>query len=479
MKVPAARAQTGRAPGLPRAADTAWARLDTGAPHRRPTRDPSSPVRLPGNLGPVPSRGSSSRPVARLLEPLTPPVPLTRREIGILALLAAAAFSQGWASNVFTHTLAYTRVTFGLSDQGIADVEAVVRATALTALVLSWWADRRGRRGPLLLAFLLIPAANLATAFAPSLPVFAALQGVARIGTIALGALGLVIVAEEVNPAVRGYASAIFALGLSMGTGFGLLMAPVAQTGGEAWRILFGISSLPLLLLPLLALRLRESRAFRPGTHAPLTRALQGGLARHFWPMAGLSFTVAAFSAPAAGFINPRLVNDLGWGQGAASLLLVLASTPAVLLGLLGGGRAADVLGRRVTEVAAAVLGVAGGIAVYFSEEGWVMGLGVFFCILGASAFAPAFTSQRAELFPTEARATAGAWLVNAGILGGLGGFLAGRFAIGAWGVPVTIAGLGGILLASMTLLALLPETRGSDLVGATPAAESAASRAP
>ncbi len=133
----------------------------------------------------MPSRGSSPRPTARLLKPLAPPVPLTRREIGILALLAAAAFSQGWASNVFTHTLAYTRVTFGLSDQGIADIEAVVRATALLALLLSWWADRHGRRGPLLLAFLLIPAANLATAFAPSLPVFAALQGVARIGTIA------------------------------------------------------------------------------------------------------------------------------------------------------------------------------------------------------------------------------------------------------------------------------------------------------
>jgi len=448
-------------------------------PNRRPTLAradrplESDPTRPPGNLRPVPSRGSSPRLAARLLEPLRPSVPLTRREIGILALLATAAFSQGWASNVFTHTLAFTRVTFGLSDQGIADVEAVVRSTALIALLLSWWADRRGRRGPLLLAFLLIPAANLATAFAPSLAVFAGLQGVARIGTIALGALGLVMVAEEVNPAVRGYASATFALGLSMGTGFGLLIAPVAQTGDEAWRILFGISSLPLLLLPLLALRLRESRAFRPGTRAPLTRALQGGLARYFWPMAGISFTVAAFTGPAAGFLNPRLVNDLAWGQGSASLLLVLASTPAVLLGLLGGGRAADVLGRRVTELVAAVLGVSGGIAVYFSEEGWVMALGVFFSILGASAFAPAFTAQRAELFPTEARATAGAWLVNAGIVGGLGGFLAGRFAIAAWGVPVTIAGLGGLLLASTALLALLPETKGSDVVGAAGVAES------
>jgi len=65
----------------------------------------------------------------------------------------------------------------------------------------------------LLLAFLLIPAANLATASSPPWPAFAALQGVARIGTIALGALGLVMVAEEADPEVRGYASAIFAWG--------------------------------------------------------------------------------------------------------------------------------------------------------------------------------------------------------------------------------------------------------------------------
>jgi len=393
-------------------------------------------------------------------------VPLQRREIGILALLAAAAFSQGWAANVFTHTLAYTRETFGLTDQGIADVEAVVRATALLALLFSWWADRRGRRAPLLIAFALIPAANLVTAFAPSLPVFAAFQGVARIGTIALGALGLLLIAEEVNPAVRGYASGIFALGLSMGTGFGLIVTPQAQASDEAWRWLFGASALPLLLLPLLYLRLRESRAFRAGTHASLGAALQGGRAARFWPMAGLSFAVAAFTGPAAGFINPRLVNDLGWAQGGASLLLVLASTPAVPLGLLAGGRAADLIGRRPTEFVAMIVGVGGGVLAFFSETGWAMGVGIFLSILGSSAFAPAFAAQRAELFPTEMRATATAWMVNAGILGGLGGFLAGRFAIGAWGVPVTIAGLGGVLLASAALLLLIPETRGADLVG-------------
>ena len=406
-----------------------------------------------------------SRRFGRALASLAPPVPLQRVEIGILTLLGVAAFSQGWSSNVFTHTLAYTRETFGLRDQGIADVEAAVRATALLALLLSFWADRRGRRGPLLLAFAILPLANLATAFAPSLAVFAGLQGLARIGTIALGALGLLVIAEEVNPAVRGYAAGVFALGLSMGTGFGLIITPLAQASAEAWRALFAASALPLLLLPLLFRRLRESRAFRPGAHAPLAAVLHGALARRFWPMAGLSFAVAAFTGPAAAFLNPRLVNDLGWAQGGASLLLVLASTPAVPLGLLAGGRAADLIGRRPTELVSMAVGVAGGVLVYFSEAGWAMGLGIFFSILGSSAFAPAFAAQRAELFPTAVRATAGAWMVNAGILGGLGGFLAGRFVIGAWGVPVTIASLGGLLLAAASLLILIPETRGAVLV--------------
>jgi len=420
----------------------------------------------------VPSPPPARRRLGGAFASLAPPVPLRRREVAVLALLGAAAFSQGWSSNVFTATLAHTRVTFGLSDQGIALVEVVVRATALTALALSWWADRRGRRGPLLAAFAILPLANLATAFAPNLAAFAGLQGVARVGTIALGALGLLIIAEEVNPAGRGYASATYALGLSMGTGFGWLLAPLAERSAEAWRLLFAAGALPVVLVPLLALRLRESRAFRPGTRAPLAVALGRGLRRRFWPMAGLSFAAAAFTAVAAGFINPRLVNNLGWSQGRASLLLVLASTPAVILGLLAGGRAADLIGRRPTEAAAIVVGVSGGVLAFFAEGGWAIALGIFLSILGSSAFAPAFAAQRAELFPTETRATAGAWLGNAGILGALSGFIAGHFAIGAWGVPVTVAGLGGVLLAAAALLLLLPETRGADLLaGAAPSA--------
>lgn len=401
------------------------------------------------------------------LRHIVPPVPLDRREIKILILLGLVAFSQGWAGNVLTHTLAFTRVTFGLSDARIADVQAIVRGVALLALVFSWWSDHRGRRGPLLVAFVILPVANLFTVLSDSLATFAGWQSITRIGTVALGALALVVLAEEIEPEVRGYAAAVFALFLSMGTGWGLLLSSIAERGDEAWRWLFGLSSVTLLVFPFLAVHLKESRAFRPGTpRPPLGAVLHRGLARFFWPMALLSFAISAFTGPAANFILPRMVNDLGWDQGPASVLLVITSTPAVVVGLLVGGRAADLIGRKPAEFVSMLVGVVGGLAFYWFENGWVLGLGIFGSVLGASAFSPAYSAQRAELFPTEVRATAGAWTVNASITGGLFGFLAGRFVIDAWGLSATISLLGGLVLASTLMLVLLPETRGADLVG-------------
>jgi len=58
-------------------------------------------------------------------------------------------------------------------------------------------------------------------------------------------------------------------------------------------------------------------------------------------------------------------------------------------------------------------------------------------------------------------RATAVAWIVNASILGGIAGFAAGRFVVEAWGISLTVAGLGVVVLAAALLVVPLPETRG------------------
>jgi hypothetical protein len=55
--------------------------------------------------------------------------------------------------------------------------------------------------------------------------------------------------------------------------------------------------------------------------------------------------------------------------------------------------------------------------------------------------------------------------VVNASIVGGLSGFLVGRFVVDAWGLAPTMAALGTITLLASALLLLLPETRGASII--------------
>jgi MFS family permease len=214
------------------------------------------------------------------------------------------------------------------------------------------------------------------------------------------------------------------------------------------------------------------------------------GLNRHFWPLAGISFFVAAFSAPAFDFVLERLINDLGWETGAARFLLIVFSGVGTI-GLLAGGRMADLFGRRPTSIAALIVGLVGGLAFYLFDNGWILAAAIFLATFGATMLTPSLGAQRAELFPTRVRATSGAWITNTAILGSIFGFVVGGISIDRIGLSATIAILGAGLIAAVLLEFTLPETKGMDLVRQrggrrrtttpvpAPAAESAASSPP
>jgi MFS family permease len=403
-----------------------------------------------------------------VLRHLRPPAPITRRELIILALFAIVALTQGWSGAAITHALPFAQDDFGWSDARTFDALATIRAISLIALAFSWIGDTRGRRRPLLVAFALLPAANLLTALVADPLAFTGLQATARIGTIAIGSLAVVVLSEEVTPSIRGYSIGVYAMFGSMGTGLGLLLRPLADGAADGWRLLFALSALPLLATPFLVARVEESRVYeRPERRPPLTAVLTPEHRRHFWPMAGLAFAISAFTAPAANFALVRIENQLDWSAASGSILLAAASAPGVILGLLIGGRASDVAGRRPTEAVGILVGVIGGVAFYFVESGPLLAGAIFLSTLGAFGIGPAFGSHRSELFPTRVRSTAAAWIVNASILGGLVGFAAGRFVVDGWGVPTTMAVLGAALLGAAGLILLLPETKGLDLTTA------------
>ena len=397
---------------------------------------------------------------------LNPTNPFSATDRRIVFLLGIVAFIAGYGGAQMAHTLPYARLSLGLTEGNMSVVFAIVRAVSLTAVGFSIVADRTGRKKPLLLAFILMSLGSLLTAFVPATAAYVIAQSVVRVAVVAIAALGMVLLAEEVSPSIRAYGMGLYGLAGSLGVGTGLLLLPIAERADSAWRILFALAGLGLLAVPMLLRFLPESRAYRPGKPIGFISSLRMGLGKHFWPIAGVSFFVAAFSAPAFDFVLERLINDLEWEASAARFLLIAASGLGAL-GLLIGGRMADRTGRRPTALVALALGLVGGVGFYLLNSGWFLAASIFVATMGATMLTPALGALRAELFPTRVRATSAAWVTNVAILGSISGFLIGGVLIDRIGLPKTVASLGAGLLIAMGLVLMLPETKGMDLVRA------------
>ncbi len=394
-----------------------------------------------------------------------PKISFNVRDRRILTLMMLVGFVAAYGGTQISSTLPFARKSLGLSEGGMFWVFGITRTASLAGLAFAVIADRVGRRRPFLFAFAMIPAGNLLTVVIPGVAGFVVTQAVTRIAVIGVAALAVVYLAEEIAPGRRALGLGIYALAGSMGSGLGLVLLPIAEQSPDAWRILFGLTAVGFLLLPLLNRYLAESRAFRHyGRDVTFRQVLGSGLARHFWPLAGMAFFVAVFSSPALNFVMERLVNDLGWDAAPARFLLIVFSGLGAL-GLLVGGRMADAIGRRHTTVLALMLGLIGGVGFYTLDSGWLLAPAIFLATAGLSMLTPAFAAQRSELFPTRVRAMTAGWITNVAIVGSISGFVVGALVVDRAGLSTTIAILGSGLLVSMYLVLRLPETRGMDLV--------------
>lgn len=379
--------------------------------------------------------------------------------------MAIAGFVVGFGGGLLPHTLPFVRKSLELTEGDMSRIFAIGRAVSLFAVVFSMVGDRSGRRMPFLVAFALVPITNLLTAVFPSVVTFTVFQSIARVAFVAVAALSIIILAEELTPGVRGYGIGLVGIAGAMGNGTSLVLLPIADSGPDGWRILFFVSGFGLLALPLLHRFLGESRAFvRHEGKVPFVAALQAGLWRYLLPLVGIAFFLGAFSGPAFDFALERLIDDLGWSVSAARFLVIVFSGVGTI-GLLIGGRLADVAGRRPTTATAILLGLVGGLAFYTFDSGWLLAPGIFLATLGATMLSPSFAAHRAELFPTRVRATAGAWVSNASILGALVGFGIGAVTIDRIGLSSTITLLGMGLVIAVFLALQLPETHGRDLL--------------
>jgi MFS family permease len=403
-----------------------------------------------------------------------PPDAMDPRAATVLGLLCSVAIVDGYLGTLLTQTMTNAARELGANRGTQGATLAAVKVGVVVTFAAAALADRRGRRPVLvwtLTAGCLLAAAG---SLAPNLVWLGGTQALSRGCAGAAGLLIAIISAEEMPKGARAYAYSLIALTGSLGAGMCLWVLPVADVSTRSWRLVYVVPLLGLLVVLAVARRLPESQRFAREHRSPGL----GTRNQRILLLAAAGFLLALFAAPAFELQNDFLRRDRGFSAARISLFTLLTSTPAAL-GIVIGGRVADVRGRRLLG-AFAIAGGALTTVAMFTVSGWPMwAWSVTGSVIGASAV-PIIGVYRAELFPTGLRGRAAGLIDLVALCGSALGLIAvGRLA-DRWGEfagPVAVVAAGPILVALLVLVAF-PETAHRSLEELNPEDELRASGA-
>ena len=402
--------------------------------------------------------------IGRLVRLLGPVSGYRRRDLRLLGLMYLAGLFQGYAQTQAVNTLPFVRMSFDLSSADMSRLFAIARIGALVAVVYAVLGDRGGRKGPFLMAYIMLLVASGLTALTIDPSLYTAMQIFARMGAAAVGMLATVLLAEQVRWDNRAWTISFYSTAVALGSGAGLLALPFAQINEQGWRYLFGASALGIPIYFLLRVKLRESPLFRYTERRTLfLYPLIGSYAGRFWLVALYSLSISAFSAVAVTFAFERLVNELGLASSEAARIILIGGT----LGGAGyfiGGRIADVLGRKPTIIMALLVGLVGGVGFYWWSNPYLLMATTTLSAFGSSAALPVSAAQRTELFPTEIRATASQWLHSVAVLGSILGLSIAAYTIDLWNLTLTVTALGSGVVMAVLIQTVIPETLGNEM---------------
>ena len=393
------------------------------------------------------------------------PSPLDARASSVLGNLAALAVVMGYLNTLFTQTITFAGADFGAGNRAQGIAGGVVRLGGFLALAVVTVADHRGRRRVMLAASLAGCGLAVTGALAPSLAWLTGSQAVARGFGGALLLLIGIVAAEEVPARSRAYVVSLLAMAGGFGAGVAVVSLRLADLDPGGWRLLYllPVTAVPLVLS--VARRLPESRRFL-APHPEVQIAGHGG---RLWLLALSGLLVNLFIAPQSQFNNQFLRTERGFDAAGISLLALAAGTPAVI-GIVVGGRVADLRGRRLVGAVALVGGTCCTVAYYFSHGTALWGWAVTGNIVSAASI-PALGVYGPELFPTSLRGRANG-LVGLCALGGsaaglaLAGTLGEHF--GRLGPAMGVLAVGPLLVAVLVVVAY-PETAGRELEDLNP----------
>ncbi len=431
-----------------------------------------SPQASPPLPSATPSNGERAKRARRLLIARQFP-PFSSRQWRVFAISTTAGFFDNYDSALLSLALKQIQRGLGIAEARLGATLSLIRLGYLASLTLSPLADVFGRRQILLYTIVGYTMFTAISAAAPHTASFVGAQFLARAFSGAEATVSLVILAEEVDAAVRGWALGMQgALSIS---GYGLAAVAFAMIGiiPFGWRGLYALALLPLALIIPLRRILPESRRFEP-THDPQNLRPKSMLA----PLHGLFSSypkrlssifvvvfVGAMAGGAVGFFVPKYLQEVHhWSPGRVSSLYIFGGAVGIL-GNIVSGRVSDRFGRRIVGPVFIAMEALLAYQLYTiaTEAIVVLWMGWLFCDQAGITVSSAYS---AELFPTSFRAAAAGALYVARYGGGALGLLCEGMLYGIMGshwVAIRILTICWLLSAGLMYL-LFPETAGREL---------------
>ncbi|MDD7814809.1 MFS transporter [Mycobacterium sp. CSUR Q5927] len=322
-----------------------------------------------------------------------------------------AAF-LGWSMDAFDYFIVvfvYADIakTFGHTKTEVAFLTtATLVMRPVGALLFGLWADRVGRRLPLMVDVIFYSTVGFLCAFAPNFTVLVILRLLYGIGMGGEWGLGAALAMEKIPPERRGFFSGL----LQEGYLFGYLAATLASLLvtdwlGLSWRWLFGLSILPALISLLVRYRVSESEVWQATQNRMrLTRTrirdvfTDAKVIRRFCYLV-LLMTAFNWMSHGTQDIYPTFLTS----PEGAGLPPVTAKWIAVIYnigGIIGGlifGALSQRLGRRYAIIWCAVMGLPIVPLFALSQSAAMLCLGSFliqFCVQGAWGVIPAHLTE-------------------------------------------------------------------------------------
>lgn len=389
---------------------------------------------------------------------------LTSRQSSLVAAVALLNMVSGVLYGLITQVL-----TFAAGDMGDGSrseqtsLLAAVRIGVIVTMLVMVLADRIGRRKVAIGAFTASALLTLAAALSPNLWSLGALQFLSRNLAIAGLLCADTIAVEEMPPGSRAMVSSLGTLAYGLGAGLVVMTLPLADLGPSGWRLTFLIAGASLPIIWHVRRHLPESRRY---TLLESRRSTDSGTQKirpsRLILLGAIFLLLNVFLAPASQLQNDYLRTEVGFSGAMISVFVLLTSTPGGL-GVLLGGRIADVFGRR-WAIVPGLTAVAVFSTWFYASTNWTMWIASLAASVIGGMAAPALGVIAPELFPTARRGTVRGVITGLAVAGSVVGLVISGWLIDSRGYSVAFLALAASAVAAAMLAFALPETRGREL---------------